>query len=100
MLKRVDDAIDGKDCVVSGAGNVALHVAEKLVEFDAQVLTLSNRDGYLLKEKGLDRDDVATIKSEYPSNGNLEKLADKVGAEWFDDEKPVRRRGCKYAFDG
>ncbi len=30
MLERAGNSVDGKDCVVSGSGNVALHAAEKL----------------------------------------------------------------------
>jgi len=88
MLEADGDSIAGKSVAVSGAGNVAMHVAEKLVELGARALTLSNRDGYLCKEDGLSGEDIATIKSGYSSGGRLDELADNVGAKWFADEKP------------
>jgi glutamate dehydrogenase (NADP+) len=65
MLTRDGEEIEGKRIAVSGAGNVAVHAAEKAVALGATVTTLSNRKGTLLKEDGLTADDVETVKEHY-----------------------------------
>ncbi len=73
---------------VSGAGNVALHAALKATELGASVVTLSNRDGCLVKDDGLTREDVETVKTRYNDGATLAGLAEDLGAEFREDEKP------------
>ena len=47
MLKTQGDALNGKVCVVSGAGNVAQYTVEKLNQLGAKVVTLSDSNGYI-----------------------------------------------------
>ena len=42
MLDAKNDSLKGKRCLVSGAGNVALHLMDKLTQCDAIVLTCSD----------------------------------------------------------
>ena len=86
MLAANDDEIDGKRIAVSGAGNVAVHVAEKAQSLGAVATTLSNRKGTLHKADGLSADDINTIKTNY--DGDLATLADNVSAKWLEDDKP------------
>ena len=86
MLEEADDEIDGKRVAISGAGNVALHAAEKAQSLGGVVTTLSNRHGTLLQEDGLSGDDIQTIKSEY--KGDLAAIAESIGARWLEDAKP------------
>ena len=88
MLEEADDAIDGKRVAISGAGNVALHAAEKAQSLGGVVTTLSNRHGTLLLEDGLAADDIQTVKSEY--KGDLAAIAESIGARWLEGEKPWR----------
>ena len=53
VLKAQHDSIKGKQCLVSGSGNVALYAAEKLIALGAKVITLSDSKGYLHIPKGL-----------------------------------------------
>ncbi len=64
MLAERNDAFAGKTCLVSGAGNVALHTLEKLVELGARPITCSDSTGALIHEKGLDVALLKTIKEE------------------------------------
>jgi len=54
MLKTRGDGIAGKTAAVSGAGNVAQHTVEKLLQLGAKVVTLSDSDGTIHDRDGID----------------------------------------------
>ncbi len=62
MLATRRQLIEGKSCLVSGAGNVAQHTAEKIIELGGRVLTMSDSSGYIYDEEGIDRDKLAFVK--------------------------------------
>ncbi len=62
MLKVRKDSLEGKRCVVSGSGNVAIYTIEKLQQLGAKVVACSDSDGVLLHEKGIDLDLVKRLK--------------------------------------
>jgi glutamate dehydrogenase (NADP+) len=62
MLAQRSDSLDGKVCLVSGSGNVAQHVVEKLLAFGAKVVTLSDSSGYIYDEEGIDVPKLEFIK--------------------------------------
>lgn len=86
MLDQDGESVDGKRIAISGAGNVAVHVAEKAQSLGAIPTTLSNREGTLLKEDGLSAEDIQTVKEDY--DGDLAAMAESVSAKWLDGEKP------------
>ncbi|MGB6154229.1 MAG: Glu/Leu/Phe/Val dehydrogenase dimerization domain-containing protein, partial [Pricia sp.] len=47
MLQSDDDGIEGKTMIISGAGNVATHAAEKAVSLGAKVISLSDSEGFI-----------------------------------------------------
>ena len=59
MLKVRGEKLDGKRCIVSGSGNVAIYTVEKLQQLGADVVACSDSDGYVIDESGLD---VALLK--------------------------------------
>ncbi|WP_127848397.1 NADP-specific glutamate dehydrogenase [Lacticaseibacillus hulanensis] len=59
MLKENDKDITGKRIVISGAGNVAIYATEKAEQMGAKVLTVSDSNGYVYDENGID---VAVLK--------------------------------------
>ena len=73
MLAEAGETIDGQRIAVSGAGNVAVHVAEKAQSLGGIVTTLSNRHGTLLKEDGLSADDIQTVKQRYDGDFSGDK---------------------------
>jgi glutamate dehydrogenase (NADP+) len=75
MLRAVGKDLKGLRCVVSGSGNVAEHTARKLVSEGAQVLTLSDRTGYLYKETGLTSADIDTVVAYKDTGANLDTIA-------------------------
>jgi len=62
MLLARGDGIDGKTCVVSGAGNVALFAIEKIHQLGGTVVACSDSGGYVVEPKGLDLDVLKEIK--------------------------------------
>jgi glutamate dehydrogenase (NADP+) len=54
MLGTRGDALEGKTCLVSGAGNVAQYTVEKLLDMGAKAVTLSDSDGFIHDPDGID----------------------------------------------
>ncbi len=62
MLKVRKDSFEGKTCVVSGSGNVAIYTVEKIHQLGGKVVACSDSNGYILHEKGIDLDLVQQLK--------------------------------------
>jgi len=62
MLKTRGQALEGRKCVVSGSGNVAIYAIEKLQALGARVVACSDSGGFILDERGLDLDTIKRIK--------------------------------------
>ena len=56
--KKLNQSLDGVRCVVSGSGNVAQYTAEKLIEFGAKVISISDSSGVLIFDDGMTKDDL------------------------------------------
>lgn len=55
MLSTRKETLQGKVCLVSGSGNVAQHTIEKILEFGGKVVSVSDSNGYIYDEEGIDR---------------------------------------------
>jgi glutamate dehydrogenase (NADP+) len=78
MLSTRQDSLKGKRCLVSGSGNVAQYTVEKLVQMGARVLTLSDSDGYIHDEKGIDAEKLAFVMElKNVRRGRIKEYADK-----------------------
>src|SRR5574344_326266 len=62
MLKKMGTSFEGKRVAISGSGNVAIYAAEKATQLGAKVVTLSDSNGYIYDEKGINLDLVKKIK--------------------------------------
>lgn len=62
MLATRGTSFDGKRCVVSGSGNVAIYTIEKIRQFGGKVIACSDSNGYIIDESGIDLDLVKEIK--------------------------------------
>jgi len=56
MLATRNESLEGKTCLVSGAGNVAQYTVEKIIELGGKVVTLSDSSGYIYDEAGITRE--------------------------------------------
>lgn len=54
MLKEINETLEGKTCVVSGSGNVAIYTIEKLQQLGAKPVTISDQKGMIYDESGID----------------------------------------------
>jgi len=54
MLEDRNETLEGKRCVVSGSGNVAIYTIEKLYHLGALPITCSDSNGMILDEDGID----------------------------------------------
>ncbi len=61
MLKTRNMTLEGKVALVSGAGNVAQYTTEKLLDYGAKVVTLSDSNGYIYDEEGIDREKLGFV---------------------------------------
>ena len=61
MLKSRKDTLEGKLCLISGSGNVSQYTVEKLLEFGAKPVTMSDSNGFLVDPDGIDREKLAWV---------------------------------------
>jgi len=62
MLKVRGDSLEGKTCVVSGSGNVAIYAIEKLHMLGAKVVACSDSNGFIYDQNGLHLDTIKQLK--------------------------------------
>jgi glutamate dehydrogenase (NADP+) len=62
MLKVRGDSLEGKTCVVSGSGNVAIYAIEKLHMLGAKVVACSDSNGFIYDQNGLNLDTIKQLK--------------------------------------
>jgi glutamate dehydrogenase (NADP+) len=62
MMKVRKDTLEGKTCVVSGSGNVAIYTIEKLQQLGAKIVACSDSNGVIVHEKGIDLELVKRLK--------------------------------------
>jgi len=61
MLGTREEDLKGKTCLVSGSGNVAQFATEKLLDLGAKPVTLSDSNGHIYDEAGIDRERLAFV---------------------------------------
>lgn len=61
MLSTRNETFEGKNCLVSGSGNVAQYTIEKLLDLGAKPITFSDSSGYVYDPAGIDRDKLTFI---------------------------------------
>ncbi|MDU7339206.1 MAG: NADP-specific glutamate dehydrogenase [Clostridium sp.] len=77
MLSYIkQDSFEGKIAVVSGSGNVAIYASEKATQLGAKVVAMSDSDGYIYDEKGIDLAVVKQIKE--VERGRIKSYAERV----------------------
>ncbi|MBW1747697.1 MAG: NADP-specific glutamate dehydrogenase [Deltaproteobacteria bacterium] len=62
MLATKNETLEGKTCLVSGAGNVSQYTVEKIIELGGKVVTLSDSSGYIYDEEGIDSGKLDFVK--------------------------------------
>ncbi len=62
MLEVRKDSFGGKTCLVSGSGNVAIYTVEKIHQLGGKVVAVSDSNGVIHDEKGIDLDLLKQLK--------------------------------------
>ncbi len=93
MLVAQNEHIDGKIVLVSGAGNVSLHAAEKAHMLGGVVVTVSDSQGTLYDEKGLNQEKINWLKEQKAKSQPLADYVAVYGGEWFAGQKPWHIKG-------
>ncbi|MCP5057443.1 MAG: NADP-specific glutamate dehydrogenase [bacterium] len=89
MLERAGESIDGRTCVVSGSGNVALHAAEKLLNLGGKVVTLSDSSGFVHDPDGLSDEKLGWVKElKTERRGRISEYVDTFGGSFHEGERP------------
>ena len=76
MLNDNNLSFKDKTVVISGSGNVAIYACEKATELGAKVVALSDSNGYIYDENGIDLDIVKEIKE--VRRGRIKEYLDTV----------------------
>jgi glutamate dehydrogenase (NADP+) len=89
MLKTRKDSLTGKTCVVSGSGNVAQYTIEKLLQFGAKAVTLSDSNGFIYDKDGINEEKLLwAMELKNIRRGRIKEYADKFGAQYFEGQRP------------
>jgi len=84
MLSTKNTTLEGKKCLVSGSGNVAQYTVEKINQLGGKVLTLSDSNGYIFDEKGIDAEKLAFIMElKNVRRGRIKEYTDKYKSAVF-----------------
>ena len=70
--------LEGKLCLVSGSGNVSQYTAEKLLDFNAKVIAISDSNGVIHDPDGINREKLAWIlELKNVKRGRIKDYSDK-----------------------
>lgn len=84
MMAANNQSLLGKICLVSGSGNVAQFTVEKLTQLGAKVVTVSDSDGFIYDEAGIDAKKNEFIKDlKNNRRGRIKEYAEKFKGSKF-----------------
>ncbi len=84
MLETRSETLEGKTALVSGSGNVAQFASEKLLDFGAKPITLSDSGGVVHDPAGIDREKLAYIMDlKNVQRGRISEYAEKFPGVTF-----------------
>ena len=97
MLKCMkNDSFAGKTVVISGSGNVAIYANEKATALGAKVVAMSDSNGYIYDENGIDLAVVKQIKE--VERGRIKEYANRVkGAKYVEGCRGIWSVKCDIA---
>jgi glutamate dehydrogenase (NADP+) len=98
MLKTRGESLKGKVCAVSGSGNVAQYTVEKLIELGAKVVTLSDSDGFIHDEGGIDKKELSCVlELKNIRRGRIKECAKEFNCKYYEGKRPWGVK-CDVAF--
>jgi len=98
MLKTRGQSLKGKVCAVSGSGNVAQYTVEKLLQLGAKVVTVSDSNGFIYDEGGIDQKELRCVMElKNVKRGRIKDCAKEFNCKYFENKKPWGIK-CDIAF--
>ncbi len=98
MLKAHQNELEGKRCIVSGSGNVALYTAQKAMQLGATVVAMSDSGGSFHIPAGLAQEHLDyLIELKEKQRGRISEFAEHFGCDYYPDKK-VWDFPCDIAF--
>ena len=89
MLKLKDDSFSGKTVTISGSGNVAQFAAEKVIQLDGKVVSISDSNGTIHDSDGIDAEKLAWVMDlKNKKRGRIKDYSEKFGCEYLEGKRP------------
>jgi glutamate dehydrogenase (NADP+) len=99
MLATRGQEIKGKVAAVSASGNVAQYTVEKILQLGGKVITLSDSDGVIIDEAGVDKAKLEfVLELKNVRRGRIKEYADKYKVPYFPGKNTwevLREKGIK-----
>jgi len=89
MLHTKGETLEGKICLVSGSGNVAQYTIEKILDLGGKAVTVSDSNGYIYDEAGINREKLAFIMDlKNVRRGRIKEYTDKYKSAVYKELNP------------
>jgi glutamate dehydrogenase (NADP+) len=89
MMATRGKTMEGKVCLVSGSGNVAQYTVEKILHLGGKPVTLSDSEGYIYDEAGIDDKKLAFVMElKNFRRGRIRDYADKFRSAVYTPVNP------------
>jgi glutamate dehydrogenase (NADP+) len=95
MLSHAGKSFKGQQVVISGSGNVAIFAAEKATQLGARVIALSDSNGFIHDENGINLNLVKEIKLE--KRGRIAEYAEVEKSAKYFEGKGIWKIKCGIA---
>jgi len=98
MLNHRGDSLKGKQCVISGSGNVAQYAAKKIKHLGGKVVAMSDSSGYVYDEQGIEGERLDfMIELKTKKYGRISEYAEKYNVPFHANKRPWEVQ-CDFAF--
>ena len=88
MLKEHGESLEGKRCVVSGSGNVALYTSAKIMQLGGTVVAMSDSSGVIHVKDGMTQEQLDwLIDLKEHRRGRIKEFADHFHCDFIPDSK-------------
>ena len=96
MLKTLGESFEGKTCLVSGSGNVAIYAIEKIQEeLGGKVVACSDSGGVIYDEEGVNLETIKQIKE--VERGRISEYADSHKRARYEEGGNIWEIPCEVA---
>ncbi len=96
MLRARGEALDGRTCIVSGSGNVAIYSIEKVHQLGGTVVACSDSGGVVHDPAGIDLDLLKQVKE--VERGRISDYADRRSSATYSEKGNIWEIACDVAF--